>query len=436
MGLLSDVAITRWNGLTRTWYENKGYIFTKYNDKFQVNVRDLPKSSDVLVKVSCDGDNCESDYPKLIKWNNYLLCVKDDGKYYCKSCSLKQFGSIKRIKTRLLKGNSFEQWCIDNNRQDILDLWDYELNNFKPSEVLYASDKNYWFKCPRKIHNSELKRISQLTNGKIIFRCKACNSFAQWGIDNLGEDFLEKYWDYNKNKTNPYSIDKTSHKKVWIICQSKDYHKSYELYCSSFVSGNRCSYCNSHSKVHILDSLGTLFPMSQIYWSNKNARTPFDYPPTSQKKVFWKCPDGIHDDFLRTVGNSSKYNFRCPICNFSKGELKIYEILNNSKLCFIQQKEFDGLVGLGNGNLSYDFYLPDYNILIEYQGEQHERPVDFKGFGDKYAKNTFKQQQEHDRRKREYAKQNNYNLLEIWYWDYDRIEEILVNILFPKEGSE
>jgi len=37
----------------------------------------------------------------------------------------------------------------------------------------------------------------------------------------------------------------------------------------------------------------------------------------------------------------------------------------------------------------------------------------------------LKIQQEHDRRKREYALYNNINLLEIWYWDFNRIEEIL-----------
>ena len=41
------------------------------------------------------------------------------------------------------------------------------------------------------------------------------------------------------------------------------------------------------------------------------------------------------------------------------------------------------------------------------------------------AKNNFKKQKEHDKRKRDYAEVNGYKLLEIWYYDYDRIEEIL-----------
>jgi len=41
------------------------------------------------------------------------------------------------------------------------------------------------------------------------------------------------------------------------------------------------------------------------------------------------------------------------------------------------------------------------------------------------AEARFKKQLEHDRRKREYAKKHNINLLEIWYWDFDNIEKIL-----------
>lgn len=61
-----------------------------------------------------------------------------------------------------------------------------------------------------------------------------------------------------------------------------------------------------------------------------------------------------------------------------------------------------------------------YNILIEAQGQQHIIPK--KLFG---GEEQFQKQQEHDKRKRDYAEANGYKLLEIWYYDYDRIEEIL-----------
>lgn len=124
----------------------------------------------------------------------------------------------------------------------------------------------------------------------------------------------------------------------------------------------------------------------------------------------------------------SRSNFRkgrrCPNCNKSKGEIKISNYLQNKKINFISQKEFDDLLGVGRGNLSYDFYLLDYNLLIEYQGKYHDGSVSYQ------SEEEFKKQQEHDRRKREYAKKHNIDLLEIWYWDFDNIENILEERLF------
>lgn len=115
----------------------------------------------------------------------------------------------------------------------------------------------------------------------------------------------------------------------------------------------------------------------------------------------------------------------CPKCNLSKGEKRIERYLINHNIEFFPQKTFDGLLGIGNGSLSYDFYIPIYNTLIEYQGEQHEKPIDFKGEGKINSLKNFKTQQEHDKRKREYAKHNNINLLEIWYYNFDNIEKFL-----------
>ena len=70
--------------------------------------------------------------------------------------------------------------------------------------------------------------------------------------------------------------------------------------------------------------------------------------------------------------------------------------------------------------MPFDFYLTDYNICIEYQGIQHYKPIEYFG-----GEETFKIQQEHDRRKKNYAQKHNINLLEIWYWDFKNIETIL-----------
>lgn len=59
---------------------------------------------------------------------------------------------------------TFEQWCIENNRQDLLDLWDYNLNDVLPSDVPAGTKNKYYFICPKGIHQSELKRLLTITD--------------------------------------------------------------------------------------------------------------------------------------------------------------------------------------------------------------------------------------------------------------------------------
>ena len=109
----------------------------------------------------------------------------------------------------------------------------------------------------------------------------------------------------------------------------------------------------------------------------------------------------------------------CPSCIASHGEKSIVRFLKKKKFAFMQHKKFDGLVGVNGGYLSYDFYLPEYHFLIEYQGEYHD------GTAGNQTPEEFEKQKEHDRRKRDYARKNKIPLLEIWYWDYKNIHNIL-----------
>lgn len=115
--------------------------------------------------------------------------------------------------------------------------------------------------------------------------------------------------------------------------------------------------------------------------------------------------------------------FGCPCCAFSKGEKRIKKFLESYNIMFIPQKTFPGLVGVGGKCLSYDFYLPKFNLLIEYQGQFHDGTVPFQ------TEEEFLIQKEHDKRKSIYAQLNHIQLLEIWYQNYDNIEKILTNTL-------
>ena len=325
--------------------------------------------------------------------------------------------------------NSFEQWCIENEKEDWLALWDYKLNGCTPKDVSYSSNKKYYFKCPKGLHDSEEKRIADLTTGNTEFKCKYCNSFGQWCIDN-NETELLNLWDYKLNKCTPKDISYRSNEKYYFKCP-RGLHDSELKRISDLTNGRTeliCNSCNSFAQ-YLIDNYGE--DALEKYWNyKKNGNlNPFKISRASTKKVWIKCQkDETHDSYFVNCYSFTSGNVRCPICKESHGERKIREYLRKNNIEFIPQKTFPKLLGTGNRLLSYDFYVPFKNLLVEFQGIQHYEPRDFNSKDMKQAEKNFEIQQEHDRRKREYAQQNNIDLLEISYIQEDDIEEILDKI--------
>jgi hypothetical protein len=225
MGLMTKEIEVSLGGSNIGWFESKGYTMPRIKDKYykisvkrgtkiKVNVNDLPDNSNIKVKCSCD--NCKKEYD--IIWQNYNKFKKDDGKIYCAKCANKLYGAEQRRLTRVENGTTFKQWCIENNQEDILKLWDYNLNKYKPDEVSYGTTIKCWFKCSRGIHESELKDINTFTSKENnAISCNRCGSFGQWLIDKYGKDAIEEYWS-NKNKVDIFKIGYGSKKNVLLKC--------------------------------------------------------------------------------------------------------------------------------------------------------------------------------------------------------------------------
>lgn len=251
---------------------------------------------------------------------------------------------------------------------------------------------------------------------------------------------LRKHIPDKFNKSNPYTIQNI---KLW--CKLND--KPFELISDTYIgvdeyllwkclknncgeifkatwgniyTGKGCGYCRG-LQVGLSNCLATKRPDQALQWHptlNKEL-TPFDITSKSHVRVWWQCLENSAHIWQVSPASRSKGDTGCPSCRTSKGEIKIKGVCDNKSILYESQKSFEGLLGINNGLLSYDFYLPKYNLLIEYQGNYHN------GTARGQSKQSIKKQKEHDKRKKEYAEQNKYNFLEIWYWDFDRIEVIL-----------
>lgn len=105
-------------------------------------------------------------------------------------------------------------------------------------------------------------------------------------------------------------------------------------------------------------------------------------------------------------------------CSISKGEDKIVKILKENNINFIQQYTFKNCINSLTGyKLFFDFYLPDFNLCIEYNGEQHYYARE-KGL---FTEDIVKEIQLRDKIKIDYCNKNNIKLNIIKYTELDKI---------------
>lgn len=193
---------------------------------------------------------------------------------------------------------------------------------------------------------------------------------------------------------------KGTKEKVRYKCLKCGYINSKRA--GNLIEGHGCPHCKalndrlSHSD--FIERMKNINPFLEIIGEYKTCTTPLEARCSVCGKIFSTKPEGL----LRKTG--------CPYCNLSKGERDVSIFLDRNCIKYVQQKKYDDLTGLGGGKLAYDFYLPDYNLLVEYQGKQHCEPI--KGF---VEGERFEHVKEHDYRKKKYAEKHNIQLLEIWY---------------------
>ena len=331
----------------------------------------------------------------------------------------------------LLKGSLPERFGLSNiyTVQNIK-LW-CRLNN-KPFELIddqiyKGNTKQLQWHCFKEdcgdIFTSNWNNIFE---GK---GCGVCNG-TQVGTSNclaILYPKLIKEWNYNKNiDIVPSDFTASSNVEVWWVC--KKGHDFYAKICNRSVRGDGCPYCSGRYATKENNLLLDNPELCKEWDYNKNAKSPEEYTPNSDKEVWWKCKDCNHEWSAQINSRNGNNKNGCPECNNSKGEKKIKKWAEENMFVYDKQYSFDGLVGLGGGTLLYDvpiFWDVDKNnlrLLIEYDGEGHysEKP---------FGKKSFKSTQAHDIIKNEYCILHTITLIRIPYWDFDNIETILDNIL-------
>lgn len=152
----------------------------------------------------------------------------------------------------------------------------------------------------------------------------------------------------------------------------------------------------------------------------------YDYSMVVYKNCYTKiaiiCKK--HGVFYQTPDSHTRNGHGCPLCSTPKGEARIIQTLLNLDIEFEFQKNFHAPKPYNR--IRFDFYLPSFKTIIEFNGRQHYEPIPFFG-----RNRTFERQQEVDLRKKVFAKEYGLTLLTIPYWEFDSIEQILAEMIVP-----
>ena len=361
-------------------------------------------------------------------------------------------------------------------RPDLAKEWNYEKNgDLRPEDVGHRSDKKVWWICPYDVPDDypveslrgkhfdfEWKAAIGNRTGNQRLGCPYLSGQAVWpGFNDLQtvNPELARQWHPIKNGgLKPTQVTVNSNKKVWWHLPYNvpdDYHikslrgRHFDFEWQAKIcnrnNGTNCPYLSNQAVWTGFNDLTTIIPNIAKEWhptKNKGVK-PTQVVASSKKKVWWFLSyddhrTGRHFDFewqARIVDRTTNKYTGCPYLTIYKGEKYIKKYLQKNNTAYYMQQKFSDLFGTGNRLLSYDFAIPDAKyrfILIEYNGIQHYEVNDY--FGGEAA---FKKQQEHDRRKREYAKQHGYKLITIKYtYDtYEKVAEYLDKHL-PKEDCK
>jgi hypothetical protein len=146
-------------------------------------------------------------------------------------------------------------------------------------------------------------------------------------------------------------------------------------------------------------------------------------PRRMRRGILWACRcDCGNMVEVSTANLTNKKTWSCGCKKYkSKGESTIEDFLSSFSIYFKKEYVFKDCKDISY--LRFDFYLPEYNTCIEYQGEQHYGVNSYWG-GEK----ELTMRKKRDRIKEEYCRNNNINLVIIGFWDYENIFQILSSL--------
>jgi len=226
------------------------------------------------------------------------------------------------------------------------------------------------------------------------------------------ETFISKAREIHKNRYDYSKVDyKRTGDKVTIICEA---HGEFEQIAGNHLDRKGCRKCSREDAASSRTSTTAAFTeKAKAIHGSKYNYSKVDYS-NSKTKVTIICE--VHGEFAQKPSNHLSGD-GCPGCRSSKGEIKVREILNKLNIEFSCQKTFAECAD--KACLRFDFYLPDYNLCIEYDGKQH-----YEGWW-KNPEESLEFIKRRDEIKNKFCEDSGIGLLRIPYFEFSKVEILI-----------
>ena len=304
----------------------------------------------------------------------------------CPKCSADHSENFKSIVKTIQEFNK-EANKIHSNK------YDYKFVHYKNSQ-----DKIKII-CPE--HGVFIQQMNAHLKGQGCSKCSHKHKYTT-------KEFIKKAKKIHGNKYDYKLVCyKNSDTKIKIICPE---HDTFIQKANNHINGQGCPKCANN----ILYSKKEFIDKSNKMHDNKYDYSLVDYI-NNKTKIKIICPE--HGVFIQKP-YAHLQNRGCSVCNESKGEKATAKYLNDKNIQYIREYKFNDCKD--KNLLPFDFYIPSSNILIEYDGEQHYKPIEH--FGGIKAFNKLKYR---DNIKTKYCENNNIKLIRIKY--NQNVKDILLS---------
>ena len=282
-----------------------------------------------------------------------------------------------------------------NNEEFMIESIDIFGDRFDYSECFYVNTyTNVILTC--KICNTR-NTVNPRIHLKSIFGCKTCADNAmRWTKEKFVEEAIKVHnykFDYSKVV---YVDAKTP---VIIICNDCD--SEFPQKPHAHITGRSCKTC---ANIKLTKTLEQFIEQAIKIHAYRYDYSKVVYVDTDTKVIIIcnKCKK----EFPQTPDSHLFGRCGCPYCRMSHGEVLIANLLDRLNIEYIPQHKYSDC--RFKKMLPFDFYLPKYNLHMEYDGKQHREPVE--RFG---GEERFKEGQIKDKIKNDYCLKNKINLLRI-----------------------